>query len=236
MDIIIYIYNGMTMLDAIGPYEVLRNIKGSNIKFVSKQKGEIMADSHFIHINSKFGIEDISKADILLIPGSTIAFVREMKDKKVLNWIRKMNETTQKTVTVCTGSIILAATGLLKDKKATSHWKPINLLSEFGAIPTRERIIEEGKFITAAGVSAGIDMAIYLLNQLNGEKIAKAAQLSIEYDPKPMFKSGNYLTADKEIIELSEKIMESDAKKDFSLWEILKNARTLAKLKNKASS
>jgi len=231
MEIVIYIYNGMTMLDAIGPYEVLRSMKGANIKFVSKEKGEITADSHFIHINSKFGIEDISKADILLIPGSTIAFVREMKDKKVLNWIRKMNETTQKTVTVCTGSIILAATGLLKDKKATSHWKPINLLSEFGAIPTRERIIEEGKFITAAGVSAGIDMAIYLVNQLKGEKAAKAAQLSIEYDPKPMFKSGNYLTADKDIIELSTKIMESDAKKDFSLWEILKNVRTLIKLK-----
>jgi len=231
MDIVIYIYNGMTMLDAIGPYEVLRNIKGANIKFVSKQKGEITADSHFIHINSKFGIDDISKADILLIPGSTIAFVREMKDKKVLEWILKINETTQKTVTVCTGSIILAATGLLKDKKATSHWKPINLLSEFGAIPTRDRIIEEGKFITAAGVSAGIDMAIYLVNQLEGEKAAKAAQLTIEYDPQPMFNSGNYSTADKDIIQLSEKIMESDAKKDFSLLDILKNAQTLIKLK-----
>jgi len=221
----------MTMLDAIGPYEILRNIRGVNIKFVSKQKGEITADSHFIHLNSKFGIDEISKADILLIPGSTIAFVREMKDKKVLNWIKQINDTTQKTVTVCTGSIILAATGLLKNKKATSHWKPINLLAEFGAIPTRERIIEEGKFITAAGVSAGIDMAIYLLNQLEGEKVAKAAQLSIEYDPKPMYNSGNYLTAEKDIIKLSEKIMESDAKKDFSLWEIMKNARTLLKLK-----
>lgn len=236
MDIIIYIYNGMTMLDAIGPYEILRNVKGVNIKFVSKYKGEITADSHWIHLNSKYEIDEISKADILLIPGSTISFVREMKDKKVLNWIKKINETTQKTVTVCTGSIILAATGLLTGKRATSHWKPINLLSEFGAIPTRERIIEVGKFITAAGVSAGIDMAIYLVNELEGEKAAKAAQLSIEYDPNPMFKSGNYLTADKEIIELSEKIMERDAKKDFSLWEMLKNARTLLKLKNKTNN
>ena len=225
----------MTMLDAIGPYEILRNVKGVNIKFVSKQKGEITADSQFVHLNSKFGIDEISKADILLIPGSTIAFVREMKDKKVLDWIRKINETTQKTVTVCTGSIILAATGLLTGKKATSHWKPMNLLAEFGAIPTRERVIEEGKFITAAGVSAGIDMAIYLVNLLKGEKAAKAAQLTIEYDPMPMFQSGNYLTADKEIIELSEKIMASDAKKDFSLWEILKNARTLLKLNKKSN-
>lgn len=203
MDIVIYIYEGMTMLDAIGPYEVLRNMEGARIKFVSKRKGEITADSHFVHLNSKFGFEDVSKADILLIPGSTIAFVREMKDQKVLDWIKKINETTQKTVTVCTGSLILAATGLLTDKKATSHWKPIRLLSAFGAIPTRERIIEEGKFITAAGVSAGIDMAIYLVHQLKGEDAAKAAQLSIEYDPTPMFNSGNYATAEKDIIALS---------------------------------
>lgn len=231
MDIVIYIYNGITMLDAIGPYEVLRNIKGSNIKFVSKQKGEITADSKFIHINSKYSISEVSKADILLIPGSTISFLREMKDKEVLNWIKKVNDTTSYTVTVCTGSVILASTGLLKGKKATSHWKPINLLSQYGAIPTRERVVEQGKFITAAGVSAGIDMAIYLVNKLEGELAAKAAQLSIEYDPKPMYQSGNYLNAEKEVIELSEKIMEIDAKKDFSLWEILKNAKTLIKLK-----
>lgn len=226
----------MTMLDAIGPYEILRNVKGAKIKFVSKRKGEIMADSHFVHINSKYGIDEISNADILLIPGSTIAFIREMKDEEVLNWIKKMDKTTQRTVSVCTGSIILAATGLLKGKKATSHWKPINLLREFGVEPTRERIVDEGKYITAAGVSAGLDMALYLINQLKGEKAAKAAQLSIEYDPKPMFNSGNYLTAEKEIIELSENIMESDAKKDFGLWEILKNVRTLLKLKKKANS
>jgi len=231
MQIVIYIYNGMTMLDAIGPYEVLRNLKDVNIKFVSKQKGEITADSHFIYINSKYSIDEISSADILLIPGSTIGFIREMKDRTVLSWIKKMDEQTQKTVTVCTGSMILAATGLLKGKKATSHWKPINLLSEFGAIPTRERIIEEGKYITAAGVSAGIDMALYLVDLLEGPEVAKAAQLAIEYDPKPLYQSGNYLTADKDIIKLSEKMMEADAKKDISLWEMMKNARTLLKLK-----
>ena len=233
MTIIFYIYNGMTMLDAIGPYEILRNIQGVDIKFVSKKKGAITADSHLIDINSKYAINDISEADILVIPGSTIAFIREMKDKEVLNWIKKIDITTQYTVTVCTGSIILAATGLLKNMKATSHWKPIGLLSEYGAVPTRERIVEEGKYITAAGVSAGIDMAIYLVNKLKGENAAKAAQLSIEYDPQPMFNSGNYLTAQKDIIELSEKIMASDAKKDLPLWEILKNAKTLIKLSKK---
>lgn len=231
MEIIIYIYNGMTMLDAIGPYEVLRNVKGVNIRFVAKKKGEITADSHFIHLNAKYEIGEINKADILLIPGSTIGFIREMNDKSVLEWIKKIDATTQKTVTVCTGSIILAATGLLRDKKATSHWKPINLLGQFGAIPTRERFIEEGKYITAAGVSAGIDMALYLVNQLSGEMAAKAAQLAIEYDPNPLFQSGNFQTAEEEVIKLAEQIMEKDARKDISLWEMVRNAKTLFKLK-----
>ena len=230
MEIIIYIYNGMTMLDAIGPYEVLKNLKDTTIKFVAKEKGEITADSGFVHLNAKFEIDEIEKAGILLIPGSNISFIQEMKDKKVLNWIRRVDETTQKTVSVCTGSIILAATGLLNGKKATSHWKPIELLSDFGAIPVRERIVEQGKFITAAGVSAGIDMAIYLANEIQGEKEAKASQLMIEYDPKPLFSSGNYLTAEAEIITLAEQKMESKAKQNLSLWNMLLNVRTLMKL------
>jgi transcriptional regulator GlxA family with amidase domain len=236
MEIVIYIYNGITMLDAIGPYEVLRNVEGMNIRFVSKHKGEIRADSHFVYISSKYGIDEINSADILLIPGSTIAFIREMKDETVLNWIRKINETTLKTVTVCTGSIILAATGLLKGKKATSHWKPIGLLSDFGAIPTRERIIEQDKFITAAGVSAGIDMAIYLVDLLKGANAAKAAQLAIEYSPDPMYDSGNFNDAEEDIIKLAEKNMERDAKNDFSLWEMIKHAKTLMKLRKQTGS
>lgn len=234
MNIVIYVYNGVTMLDAIGPYEILRNLKNVNIKFVAKNKGEITADSRFVHLNAKYKIDDIKKADILLIPGSTIAFVREMKDKKVLNWIKAINETTLKTVTVCTGSIILSATGLLQGKKATSHWKPIHLLSEFGAIPERKRIVEHGKFITSAGVSAGIDMALYLVNELKGENYAKVAQLAIEYDPNPIFTSGNYLTAEPEIIEYAEKLLEKDAMKDFTLFEIIKDFRTLLKLRKEA--
>lgn len=221
----------MTMLDAIGPYEILRNLKDVNIRFVAKKKGEITADSQFVHLNAKYEIEEIQKADILLIPGSTVGFIREMKDPKVLNWIKEIDKGTQKTVTVCSGSIILAATGLLQGKKATSHWKPIHLLSKFGAIPTRERIVEEGKYITSAGVSAGIDMALYLANILKGEKAAKAAQLVIEYDPDPMFQSGNYSTAEPEIIEYAEKLLMREAKKDLSLWDMIKNYNTLKDLK-----
>lgn len=236
MDIVIYIYNGITMLDAIGPYEVLKNLKNANVKFVAKEKGEITADSDFVQLIAKHEIAEIEKADILLIPGSNIAFIREMKDKQVLNWIKRINETTLKTVSVCTGSIILAATGLLAGKKATSHWKPIELLKNFGAIPVRERIVEQGKFITAAGVSAGIDMAIYLANLVSGEKEAKASQLMIEYDPKPMFDSGNFVTAEPEIIELAENKMQINAKKHLSLWQMLTNIPELIKINKKSSA
>ncbi|MGD1844301.1 MAG: DJ-1/PfpI family protein [Salibacteraceae bacterium] len=230
MNIVIYIYNGMTMLDAIGPYEVLRNLPNANIRLVAKKKGEITADSGVVHLHAKHQIDEVHQADLLLIPGSMIAFVREMKDRKVLEWIKSIDATTQKTVTVCTGSILLAATGLLKDKKATSHWKPIHLLSEFGAIPTRERIVEQGKFITAAGVSAGIDMALYLLREIEGEAAAKVAQLAIEYDPNPIYASGNYTTAAPEIIGAAERLMAAEAKKELSLWDMIKNLRTLKKL------
>jgi len=236
MEIVIYIYNGITMLDAIGPYELLKNLEDVNIRFVAKEKGEITADSTLVHLNAKYDIHEIEKADILLIPGSNIAFIREMKDKQVLSWIKKINETTQKTVSVCTGSIILAATGLLTGKKATSHWKPIELLGDYGAIPTRERIVEQDKFITAAGVSSGIDMAIYLANLLRGEKEAKAAQLMIEYDPQPMFHSGNFQTAAPEVIALAERKMEANAKKHLSLWNLLTNIPTLMKLNKKNHS
>jgi transcriptional regulator GlxA family with amidase domain len=234
LDIVIYIYNGITMLDVIGPYEVLKNLENVNIKFVSKEKGEINADSELVQLISKHDITEIERADILLIPGSSIAFISEMKDKKVLDWIRKINETTVKTVSVCTGSIILAATGLLEGKKATSHWKPIELLKDFGAIPVRERIVEQGKFITAAGVSSGIDMGIYLAGIISGEKEAKASQLMIEYDPKPMFDSGNFLTAEPEVIELAQQKMQANAKKHLSLWKMLTNIPTLMKLSKRS--
>ncbi|MGB2273594.1 MAG: DJ-1/PfpI family protein [Flavicella sp.] len=229
--VVIYVYEGMTLLDAVGPYEIVRQLSNTSIKFVAKKRGEITADSGVAHLNSKHSIDEIKSADILIIPGSTIAFVREMKDKKVLQWIKDIDKKTQKTVTVCTGSLILAATGSLKNHKATSHWQPLPLLSKFEAIPTRERIVESGKYITAAGVSAGIDMAIYLANQLRGEIEAKAAQLAIEYDPKPMFNSGNYNTATEEILELATKNLTKDAKNNLSLWDILKNFKLLKSLK-----
>ena len=235
MKIVIYIYNGMTMLDAIGPYEVLRNLKKADIKLVAKKKGKIIADSKVVHLDAQYGIEEIDQADILLIPGSGLAFLQEAKEKKVLDWIRTINATTQKTVTVCTGSVILAATGLLNGKDATTHWGAMKMLAKYGANPVHQRYVEQGKFITAAGVSAGIDMAIYLVHLLQGEKSAKAAQLAIEYDPAPMYHSGNVQTCAPEIKKLAEKQMEAMALHELSFLDKMKQAGSIiTMLKNKS--
>lgn len=222
----------MTMLDAIGPYEVLHNLPGAKVFFVAEKKGEITADSDLLSINAKYDISEIKDADVLLIPGSNIAFVREMRNRKVLGWIREVDKTTQWTTSVCTGSLILAAAGLLNGLEATSHWKPINLLKDHGAIPKRERIVEQGKYITSAGVSSGIDMALYLANKIAGETEAKVIQLRIEYDPHPLHNSGNYLTADEEIIKIAEKKMEKAARKDIGLMDMIRSGRTIMKIKN----
>jgi putative intracellular protease/amidase len=232
MKIIIYLYNGITMLDAIGPYEVLRNITDAEVYFVAEKTGEIKADSGFIDINVKHSIDDIDMkdADILIIPGSTIGFIKEMKNENVLKWIKEVDKTTKWTTSVCSGSMLLASAGLLKGLKATSHWKPINLLSDFGATPTRERVVEQGKYITAAGVSAGIDMALDLSNKIVGEDETKAIQLTLEYDPQPIFDSGNYSNADEKIIKIAEKKLTKDAKKGLGLLGMIKNSKNILRM------
>jgi putative intracellular protease/amidase len=231
MDIIIYIYNGLTALDAIGPYEILSRLPNANVKFVAKEKGVIVSDTHFLKLVAEYDITEIDKADILLIPGSVVGFIREIKDTNLLSWIKKIDKTTVWTTSVCSGSIILAAAGLLKDKKATSHWGVIHLLKDYGSIPKGQRYIQEGKIITAQGVSAGIDMSLYLASQIVGEEKAKAYQLFIEYEPKPPFDSGNINKAETATIELAKKILGREAKKDLTIWDIAKNVQSLIKLK-----
>jgi putative intracellular protease/amidase len=231
MEIVIYIYNGLTALDAVGLYEILSRLPNANVKFVAKEKGVIVTDTHFLKLVAEYNISEINKADILVIPGSMISFIREAKDKALLSWITKINLTSTWTTSVCSGSIILAATGLLKNKRATSHWGAVHLLKEYGSIPTSERYVQEGEMTTAQGVSAGIDMSLYLASQIVGDEKAKAIQLLIEYDPKPPFNSGNINTADSSTIQLSKKILSEEAKKDLTIWDIVKNAQSLIKLK-----
>jgi transcriptional regulator GlxA family with amidase domain len=231
MEIVIYIYNELMALDAVGSYEVLSRLPKANIKFVAKEKGVIVTDTHFLKLIAEYSISEIDKADVLIIPGSIVGFIREAKDKALLSWITKINLTSTWTTSVCSGSIILAAAGLLKGKKATSHWGAIHLLKEYGSIPTSERYVQEGKIITAQGVSAGIDMSLYLTSQIEGIEKAKAYQLFIEYDPMPPFDAGNINKADLITVGLAKKILGKEAKKDLSLWDIVRNVQSLIKLK-----
>jgi len=232
MDIVIYLYNGITPLDAVGPYEVLSKLPDAKVKFVGERKGTVVSDSHFLKLVADHDISEIEKADILLIPGSLIGFVREARKKNVQDWIRKIHQTTQWTVSVCTGSIILASTGMLEGLKASSHWAAIHLLKDYGAIPTLARFVQEGKIITSQGVSAGIDMSLYLAAQIVGVEQAKAYQLMIEYFPEPPLDYKSMDETRAETRSLARRLNTARVKKDMSVLEMTRYIPSILKLKS----
>jgi putative intracellular protease/amidase len=231
MDIVIYLYNGITTLDAVGPYEVLSRMPDANIKFVGEAQGPIVSDSHFLKLIADYEIAEIERADILLIPGSVIGFLREAKKEHVKDWIRRIHQTTQWTVSVCTGSVILASAGLLQGLKASSHWAAIHLLKDYGAVPTLERFVREGKIITSQGVSAGIDMGLYLAAEIVGVEQAKAYQLMIEYFPRPPLGYTSMEETSEETRSLARRLTEARVKKDMSMFEMAKNIPSILKLR-----
>lgn len=205
MQIIFLFYEGMTALDAVGPHEILCRLPDVSIKRVAISAGKINTDSGLI-LNADYAIADVLNADILFIPGAgNAATLKEYPE--ILDWIRLINSKTTWTTSVCTGSLILGAAGILSGVKATTHWAALDRLSKWGAEPIQERIVESGKIITAAGVSAGIDMALALAAKVSGESIAKSLQLGIEYDPEPPFDSGSLKKADPKLIKSLRKKM-----------------------------
>lgn len=201
MQIAILIFEKLTALDAIGPYEVLRSVPGWEIKFVGPEKGPVRTDSGALGLSADFALEEVSEADIVLVPGGE-GNRPLMGDERVLSWLRKIDAGSKWTTSVCTGSLVLAAAGLLDGKRATSHWLFLDQLGELGADPVGGRFVEDGKTITAAGVSAGIDMALHLVGQEVGPEVAQAVQLGIEYDPQPPFDAGSPAKAPEPIVEL----------------------------------
>jgi len=197
MEIVFLFYDGMTALDAVGPHEILCRFPGAVVKRVAQKAGPIRTDSDLI-LNAEHAIGDVSRADLLVLPGAGNATT--LRDfPEILAWIRLIHSTTTWTVSVCTGSLILGAAGLLKGLRATTHWAALDRLSRFGAKLTNERVVEDGKVITAAGVSAGIDMALNLAAKIAGPQFAQAVQLGIEYDPKPPFDVGSFEKANPAI-------------------------------------
>ncbi|KTD10923.1 4-methyl-5(B-hydroxyethyl)-thiazole monophosphate biosynthesis enzyme [Legionella gratiana] len=200
MQITFLFYEGMTALDAIGPYEVLSRLPGITVQRASLNSGPVRAGSG-LTLMAEHALADISKTDILLIPGGgTATALREYPE--ILEWIRKIHEQTLWTTSVCTGSLILGAAGLLSGVKATTHWAVMNRLAHWGALPTSKRFVVDGKIITAAGVSAGIDMAFYLAAKLTNDIIAQCLQLGLEYDPEPPFNTGSPDKAPQDMVQL----------------------------------
>ena len=184
-------YPGFTALDMIGPYEVLRNLPEAEVRFVWHESGPITADSGVLVIGATHSLAETPSPDVILVPGgaSTPVYAR---DEALLEWLREAHRTASWTTSVCSGSVILAAAGLLEGRRATSHWLAIPVLKAFGAVPVGdERIVHQDNIVTSAGVSAGLDLALWLAGQIGGESRAKAIQLAIEYDPQPPFDSGH---------------------------------------------
>lgn len=199
MEVAILTFEGLTVLDAIGPYEVMRSVPGWEVRFVARQPGEQRADSGSLGLIADHTLEEVAEPDIVLVPGG-LGNRRILYDERVLDWLRGADRQSRWTTSVCTGSLVLGAAGLLDGKRATSHWLYVERLSEFGAQPVRERVVVDGKTVTAAGVSAGIDMALHLVSREAGDKVAQAVQLSIEYDPQPPFDSGSPAAAPAEVV------------------------------------
>ena len=195
MQIAIVVYPGFTALDFIGPYEVLRNLPDAEVRFVWHEPGPIAADSGVLLIGATHSFDETPSPDILLVPGG-MTTMEHARDTKLLDWVRQVHDTAAWTASVCSGSVILAAAGLLDGKRATSHWMALPALKTLGATPVSdERIVvaeaTSNSIVTSAGVSAGIDLAMWLFGQICGQAKAKAVQLAIEYDPQPPFDSGH---------------------------------------------
>jgi transcriptional regulator GlxA family with amidase domain len=200
MQTAILIFDKLTALDAIGPYEVLRSVPGWEVRFVGPVKGEVRTDSGALGLNADYSLEEVTEPDVVLVPGGE-GNRPLMEDERVLSWLRAVDERTRWTTSVCTGSLVLAAAGLLEGKRATCHWLFLEQLRQLGADAVGGRFVEDGKTLTAAGVSAGIDMALHLAGKEAGPEVAQAVQLGIEYDPQPPFDAGSPAKAPAPIVE-----------------------------------
>ncbi|HYO90166.1 MAG TPA: DJ-1/PfpI family protein [Pyrinomonadaceae bacterium] len=204
MNIAILLYEGLTALDAIGPYEVLSLLPGAKIQFVAKEIGAKRTDNGFLALSADYNFADAAAPDILVVPGSSTSTLAPMADRETLDWVRLVHAKTRWTTSVCSGALVLGAAGLLKGKKATTHWIALKYLAKFGAEAVGKRIVEQDKIITAAGVSAGIDMALYLAGKIAGKETAQAIQLMIEYDPQPPFDTGSIEKAPASVQQAAE--------------------------------
>jgi len=208
MQIVIPLFDRFTMLDAIGPYQVLNTLPDTEVRWLGAEAGPVQDESHTAALVADGVWEDVPHPEIVVVPGGYGSRAL-MTDERALGWLREAHEHSRYTTSVCTGSLWLAAAGILDGLEATSHWIELETLAQYGATPTSQRVAEQGKVITAAGVSSGIDMALRLVELLHGPEAAQATQLAIEYDPQPPFDAGSPDKAPAEIVEVVRAVMAS---------------------------
>lgn len=208
MQIAILLYPGTTALDAVGPYEVLSRMPDTEVRFVGKETGPLSTDGGTLLLGVTHTLAETPAPDLVLVPGG-MTTPTTMVDKEILAWLRAVHQTTSWTTSVCSGAVILAAAGIIKGLPATTHWVAMVPLKMMGATPRPdERIVRAGKVVTAAGVSAGIDLGLWLVDQIAGRELAEAIQLTIEYDPQPAFDAGHMSKASEPVRRLAKQILD----------------------------
>ena len=221
MQIAIVLYPGMTALDAVGPYEVLRFIPDAEIRFVSNKPQPIITDSGVLVLGATHSYDETPCPDIVLVPGSSADTITAMADGKLISWLRKVHKTSKFTLSVCSGALILAAAGILKGQSATTHWIAQKTLNNFGVESKRDqRVVKSGKIMSGAGVSAGIDLALSVVKEYCGQKRAEVVQLLIEYDPQPPVNAGHPTKASKPVYIIAKEEMLKAAKNNKNIISI----------------
>jgi putative intracellular protease/amidase len=201
MQIAIVVYDRFTALDVVGPYEILSRVPDAETVFVAEEAGLVRTETGFLAISADKALSEVPDPDIVLVSGGPGQSAL-MDHEPLLDWLRAADATSTWTTSVCTGSLLLAAAGLLEGRRATSHWLALDQLTRFGAEPTGERVVFDGKYVTAAGVSSGIDMGLALLGRIAGDEHAQAVQLGTEYDPQPPYDAGSPQKAPAHLVEL----------------------------------
>ncbi|WP_327707682.1 DJ-1/PfpI family protein [Streptomyces sp. NBC_00464] len=200
MQIAIVLFDRFTALDAVGPYEILSCAPGAETVFVAESAGEVRNDRGSLALVAERTLDDVPAPDLVIVPGGP-GQNAQMDNETLLGWLRRSDATSTWMTSVCTGSLLLGAAGLLEGRRATSHWLALETLKEYGAEPTGDRVVTDGKYVTAAGVSSGIDMGLTLLGRIAGDEHAQAVQLLAEYDPQPPYDAGSPEKAPAALVE-----------------------------------
>ncbi len=200
MQIALLIYDRFTALDVVGPYEILSRIPDAETVFVAARTGPVRTETGALAITADKALAEVPSPDIVVVSGGPGQSAL-MDHQPLLDWLRTADATSTWTTSVCSGSLLLAAAGLLKGRHATSHWLALDGLRPYGVEPTGERVVFDGKYVTAAGVSSGIDMALTLLGRIAGDDFARAVQLGTEYDPRPPYDAGSPQKAPAHIVD-----------------------------------